>query len=217
MRFHLTASQKEYFLKNQLVELEAMVGVDLAEAASQAIDSQLSDLGQKESYQAYLEGRDLWRKNPVVKKLSTLRSFAQVMAQLTNQKRLCLAYDQLLRTGCTSQRQLPFEEGRIVSLGSMQAVVGALIVRLSKGSDPTTPYWLPHECGSVMALSPQIVLRLVDLYQPLSVNYLLIAYVGPRAVYIHNPKDPHTHTLKALGYGFGDCLKEETHPTLVRA
>lgn len=43
---------------------------------------------------------------------------------------------------------------------------------------------------------------------------LFISYTEPKTLYIYNPEDPHTHFLKTLGYSFGDCLKESTHPLL---
>lgn len=36
------------------------------------------------------------------------------------------------------------------------------------------------------------------------------------ALYIHNPKDPHTHDLKYQGYVFGDRLKIEDFPFVYR-
>jgi hypothetical protein len=42
----------------------------------------------------------------------------------------------------------------------------------------------------------------------------MIVYCTDKTVYVLEKRDPHTHALKKLGYGFGDRLEEKTHPII---
>ncbi|QLH36192.1 MAG: hypothetical protein HWD61_08680 [Parachlamydiaceae bacterium] len=45
---------------------------------------------------------------------------------------------------------------------------------------------------------------------------MLLAFADFRTVYILNENDPHTHTLKHLGYVFGDKLSDKLNPIVYR-
>jgi hypothetical protein len=47
-------------------------------------------------------------------------------------------------------------------------------------------------------------------------RYLLIVFANRRAQYVLNANDPHAHALKHKGYVFGDRLREELHPIVIR-
>lgn len=221
MRIHLTADQHAFFRKNRFLELEDVVPLEVAQAASDAIDHQLGaqSLGRISPTRAYQQGRDLWRRDEAVKRVSCFRPLAELCSELSGVRTIRIAYDQLLRTGANDQEAVPLVNTDLNSISSIQQIDGAVVVRLSPGGDDILGEemsWLPRRCGSVVAVDPKIVLRFVDLYRAPCVNYLLVTYAGPRAIYVLNPKDSHTHSLKPLGYVFGDRLREETHPTLVR-
>jgi hypothetical protein len=44
----------------------------------------------------------------------------------------------------------------------------------------------------------------------------MVAYAASTAVYINNPKDIDGTSLKKLGYGYGDHLRGETHPLMIK-
>ena len=43
---------------------------------------------------------------------------------------------------------------------------------------------------------------------------LMIVYVEEKGIYAYQETDLHTHAFKKLGYGFGDRLRNATHPIL---
>lgn len=45
-------------------------------------------------------------------------------------------------------------------------------------------------------------------------NSFVIVYCEPKTQYLYEPKDPHTHLLKKLGYTFGELLRNDTHPLI---
>lgn len=115
------------------------------------------------------------------------RPLAEVAAELTGIHPLRLGWTKLVTAG----------ELNIKEMGSIQGVVAGMIVK------PT---------GNAIFFSAEHVFSLEEEEQ----SFLLIAYAGPRAVYVFNKRDPDTHALKKKGYGFGDRLREAAHPTLTR-
>ena len=70
---------------------------------------------------------------------------------------------------------------------------------------------MPVNPGHILFFRPDLILDWPHVDEAV---YLAI-YALPSAVYVHNPKDPFTNALKALGYHFGDTLKNEHHPMLI--
>ncbi len=116
------------------------------------------------------------------------RPLAEVAAELTGIHPLRLGWVKRVSTG----------ELNLKEMGSVQGIVAGAIIK------PT---------GGAIFFSAEHTFSLAEEGDR---DYLLIAYAGPRAVYVFNEHDPDTHALKKKGFGFGDRLREETHPTLTR-
>ncbi len=222
MRFSLLAEHHDFFKVHDYVEFEGLISLDEAEAVSAAIDQHLAprEFEPLTPDEAYLAGRDLWRKDAVINKIATRRRFAEIGAELMHKRPLCLAFSQVLRAGPDKGGHVPTEKLSLQKRSSIQGLVCGLVLCLSGEGEPPTQkdgcQILPHKMGNGIFFHAKAPISFADLYGSLPVNYLLLAYAEERAVYLMNDRDPHAHHLKELGYGSGDRLKHKTHPILVR-
>lgn len=131
--------------------------------------------------------RDPSRTHVELKKIAHHKKLAALASDLFGKKTLHYGFDQIV---------LKLPEGTLASQFSLQGLVGGALVM---------------ENGSVMFFSDVAELATLPLKHGLLIGY------AQRPVYIHNKQDPHNNSLKALGYNFGDALKESTHPVLIRS
>jgi hypothetical protein len=146
----------------------------------------------KETLKKSATKRDLWRQNPEIQKIILKRCFAEIAKELFKQPLIRIAFDQY---------QESFSPLSLTQMSCVRPIIGAIAVPIQENSSgkaiyfsPTTPFTLPF-CN-----------------EPL----LIIAYTGSKAQYILTESDPHTHTLKKIGYTFGDHIKSETHPIIIK-
>ncbi len=138
--------------------------------------------------------RDLSHVSQPVKAVTHMTRLAKLASELTRVDHLRFGFDQLL---CPP-----------ITLANVQeeVCISGLICLLFLPVDN-------EEGHGIFALpSAQIAELPLDLEK----KYFLIAWAEERAQYILQPKDPHTHELKKHGYVFGDRLKTQWHPTLIR-
>ena len=74
----------------------------------------------------------------------------------------------------------------------------------------------PKIAGNCTFVSSEMVIPFQELQERTGQRFLLITYTEKTALYTLDPKDPHTHNLKQLGYVFGDRLADAYHPILFR-
>lgn len=132
------------------------------------------------------EGRDISRLLPAAKKLSYNKDLASVAADLFGKKTLRFAFD---------QKGLNFLKNTVRENFSIQGLVGGVLLTPS---------------GSALFFDAELPVENLPERSGFMIGYSL------SPLYIHNPLDPYNASLKALGYNFGDLLRESTHPTLVR-
>lgn len=176
MRFALRSAHIDTFREEGQVSIEELVERDVCEKAAGVI------VGGEAR-------RDLWRHHPEVKAISCKRNLAHVAGELGGRFPVQIAYDQWIDG----------ERGTPETLGSVQGLIGALLLTLSGA-----------EAGNGIYLAPN-----APLPSELLGVTLLVAYAH-KPVYVQNENDPHNHELKNEGYGFGDRLSIETHPILAR-
>lgn len=127
--------------------------------------------------------RDLWRKSPYLQRV-ILRIVAPLILQLTGKRGL--------RIGCDQWFAEAPAEGRIQDLFSFQ------------GLAPIALLYPPEQQ--------------LEVFQPSSLtSHILpasyaIVYVGEKAQFIDNPRDPGAPSLKKMGYAYGDFLRGDAHP-----
>jgi len=117
------------------------------------------------------------------------RAYARVMAELSHEKRVRLGGFEMVTT-------LP--ERSLDESKSLQGMVGGVAICLEGETSGSAHFFSATKSFAENEES----------------LYLVIAYAKLDAVYVYNADDPETHALKKQGYGFGDRLRDETHPVL---
>jgi hypothetical protein len=199
MRFSLTAQQTAFFTKNGYLEL---AGLPFDPAALFAAAQ-----GAAEPF-----GRDLWRKSDVLRQM-LCKKLGPALTHLTARP-LRLACDQWvpslkLDKPAPVKDLLCIQGLELCALFTEKSVEPPHRRAAALGIPPFV-----SDAGSVLFVKPNIVIDWPLLIKA-PVNLYLAAYAAARmGVYVHNPKDPATHSLKAFSYEFGDCLKDPFHPLL---
>lgn len=165
MRLATSFTHREFFFKNGCIEFESLISL---EECSLLLSKPL--------------GRDLWRKDSLIKKISTRRQFGEIATVLSCKKMIRIAFDQRINK--------PFN----LQASCLEPVI-ALQIPLSG-----------EKVGSGIFLSPTTPLLENDSF--------LIVYCESTTVYQLNSEDPYTHSLKRLGYVFGDRVRNDTHPLI---
>ena len=172
MRIATNLEHRDFFSKNHFIEFEKLIS---AEDCAFLL--------------AKTPERDLWRKNPQIKKITLSSKFAEIAASLAKKNSLRLAYDERL----PAHFQAPHPLGETTCLKHLSI---SLLLILSGEKAGNGIFFLP------------------DVYVPSADDAFLITYCEPRTMYLLDKSDPHVHDLKKLGYVFGDLLRSETHPIL---
>lgn len=225
MRFSLTADQKHFFSQEKHIEFEDLLSESEAEELRIHADRlvakrmNLPSIEHTPPSDIFLAGRDLWREDPFIKKSLFRQEFAELASLLFGQKLVRLAYDQYVRTAELTGSS-PYPSCTSLDQAScLQKVSGALILGLTDPApgpkDRFSP--LPKKKASALFVSGSKLLTFGPLFETPNQALLILAYCDDKTLYIHQPKDPHTHALKKEGYVFGDRLESRTHPILFRS
>ncbi|MDN3506930.1 MAG: hypothetical protein P0S96_06845 [Simkaniaceae bacterium] len=194
MRYTITSQQFDFLRREQHIEFEGFYSPE--EIAT--LKSQLDEARNKNA-----TGRDLERGNEPLYKALKFSRLGQAVAALFNKKKLKVAF---------TQYYPPYQTiDALEDLSSVTELVGGALINLSSEPMPDFPY-LPMEQGDVGFYKQEFPIDFSQLELPV----LLIAFATEKARYKLQEKDPHTHLLKKLGYGFGDTLAEETHPLIIK-
>jgi len=168
-------------------------------------------------------GRDLWRKNPLLKELILSKKMARAALQLSGKAKLQLACDHWF---CPDF----FKAGKkikIKDLFSVQGITCVFLLQLQPGCreiPAKTPqlglFPFPQgaepssNCqGSALIVNGDLLMSWPDLST--EIGLYAVAYSLVPAIYVQNNNDPAAHFLKQFGYGYGDPLKNETHPIII--
>ena len=74
----------------------------------------------------------------------------------------------------------------------------------------------PTTSGSVIFFQPHSAINWKQLLTSSDRKFYMITYTQHSAYYQLEPQDPHTHTLKRLGYILNDKLNDKLHPIVYR-
>ena len=194
MRYTITSQQFDYLRRERHIEFEAFFSREEAETLKILLDTARANNAT---------GRDLERGNfPLIKALKISR-LAQAASALFHQKQMKIAF---------TQYYPPYKSiDALEDLTSVSETLGCALLNLSLDPLPDFAY-LPIEMGDVGFYENEFPIDFTDLERPV----LLIAFATKKARYKLQEKDPHTHLLKKIGYGFGDILAEETHPLILK-
>lgn len=197
MKQILTTQQEAYFTKHGYIELEGLA-LDL-----DALRALFPD--------KYELGRDLWRTRPALEAL-LLRKIGPFAVALSGKTQLRLAFDQWLPGNFHFDKMAPCKD-----LFSVQGLAVCCLLSFAEVPLPRAANLgilpLPSHKGHLLFFKPTLLLDWPKLARTGAELYLS-AYALPASVYVQNPKDPCTNSLKPLGYGFGDRLNNQSHPII---
>ncbi len=227
MKFTIVAEQKTFLSRKGYLELEPLFSEEELTAASVATDAALKkEIKNPKEYfvdkrpdELFLLGRDLWRKEAAIEKLALNKPLARIAGALFDEKTVRIGYTQAFRTQKTTGKSPLKTPTTLQKVSCIQGVVCGLVIRLTDGpvakaADFFSPY--PEKKGDMTFFTPDLPITFDPFFQIQDQSLLLIVYCLPSSVYILEMDDPHTHQLKKEGYVFGDRLKNETHPLIVR-
>lgn len=215
MKFSLAREHLHFFNQHGYVEFEGIISTQKLQQVLHGIRKENFDSTQ----QHYEKHHDLWRRYPEIRKNLFHRDPTSIVATLSLTKPLRIGCDQLIPKGFHHEKPLTLKD-----MTSIQGVVGGYLLCLQDCPDevvtqPVTeeeapPVMAPFstQAGNMVFVAPDIAID----FTLMPCDHLLVIFVGPKAVYRHNPHDPHTHEFKKLGYVFGDRLQEKELPTVLR-
>ncbi|KAF3362834.1 hypothetical protein PHSC3_000576 [Chlamydiales bacterium STE3] len=228
MKFSLEYLQRDFYRKNKALELEGLLPSQRLAQLQEGIQDISLDLLPKNqsafSQKSYFsKARDLWRGNAKVKKIVTSHNLVELAYQLTSEKPIRLAFDQLLPALETSKDPTDYpsfyKKETVQKLSAIQELLSLLIICVEgEGRAPdfaaSDPF--PSTPGNGVYLSPEYEIDFQKLYSRKNQTFLLIGYAKKISQYFRIEEDPQVHELKKLGYVFGDKLNDSVHPILLR-
>lgn len=208
MKYILSSDQLHFFEKQGYVLLEELFTPPKVEKLLVSYERH-KDL-------ASFEVRNLALVDATMCKDLFSQSIGQLASLLSQKKKLRYAGDWVWQG-----RRFPWKEERnstsLASNMSVQPLAIACIVALTDGDETAQGSYdisLPVKKGD--ALFFRVDRPFCWEKSALNQKFLLLMYSDDAAVYVYNDHDPQVHALKKFGYGFGDRLKETTHPLIVR-
>jgi hypothetical protein len=240
MKFATAKEHRDFFQKHGWIEFDGFISDEQLALANQAIDQVLAErlkissdrLGLLSSEKFFLEGRDLWRSNQTLRKLAVQPRFVEISSDLIEKKPLRLGYDQLLPGYIKSEFLAPAQQvyshfleqtANLEDVSCLKGVVCGLILALG-GKQERVPEKIssdginifPSQPGRVIFFKPNLLVNWNDLYNHAGQRFYMIVYTQAFAYYQLQPKDPHTHSLKRIGYVFNDKLNDKLNPIVYR-
>jgi hypothetical protein len=232
MKLVTDKSHRDYYYKHASIEFDALFPPQQVTEINQAIEAILCNrmslrkgqLALQNRNNLYLNGHDLWREDESLKKLFLHRRLAEIAGELNEIHSLRMGSDQLLlgekkaldlSTENVYEQYLK-QEGSLQERSCFRPVAAGLLVCLEPIVSEIDYPLFSKIVGSGVFFKPDLPLDLSPLVDMQSGRYILISYVDPRTVYVLNENEPHTHTLKHLGYVFGDRLSDRLNPLIFR-
>jgi len=205
MEFVISSDQNYFFEKNGYIEFEGIFKPQEILRLKNSLDTTLKARLKDKPNDWYAKTRDLWRDSPEIARTLLNGNLGKVSSELIHQRPLRLACDQWIFGG----KELPFQNSLAKSFPFQGIEIGALIALNTIEESPSPLF--PKKAGNVLFLN-----RYVQLDGISPADYLLVVIANAKAVYALQQNDPGTHTLKQIGYNFGDKLNDNDHPYLIR-
>ncbi|MBI5272500.1 MAG: hypothetical protein HY861_00775 [Chlamydiia bacterium] len=215
MHSPITSQQAAFFTQNGYIELTGIPfqSENLFASGRKALASRTpSPQSGPSPAQLYAFGRDLWRDDDALRTL-LIRKLAPAASGLVSKS---------MRLACDQWMPAHFPWDKAYSLKDLFCIQGLVLGALFCASPapsalPPSPLGIlpfPTTPAGVLFVKPHILLNWPLLTKLPPMDIYLGLYALTNAVYVHNPKDPSTHSLKQLGYQFGDVLQNRHHPLI---
>jgi hypothetical protein len=237
MKFATAKEHKDFFRKHEMIEFADFLTSNQLLQFNQAIHQALSirlpiPFDRMESLSAeqlFIQGRDLWRAHKELHKWVVQTRWAEIAAELTEMRPLRLGYDQLLPSSSVAivkkeQIYANFiqQTPSLAEISCIEGLACGLVIALSSSSSTASPpissnlNIFPSQAGNAIFFQPHALIDLNPLREYLGQHFYLITYAHASARYQFEPRDPHTHLLKHLGYVVHHPLSDRLNPILVR-
>lgn len=221
MRFALTTDHREFFNQMHFIELENVLSQEhvgiLKQNAKKTFASRLQSLpktAQCMPLNRLQAAYDLWRENPLIKKIVHKTAFASLAAELLDLRAVRFGFDQWIDTTENMQGSL----NQCLSLqdhSALSPLAGGLLLPLTNLQQPLS-FPLPMRTGNALFITASFSIPWHELFATPSLQFLLIAFAQKTVFFRAGTPDPHARFLKKLGYVFNDKLKDSLHPILLR-
>ncbi len=227
MKFAVHFQHRDYFNKQGFIEFQDLLSPaqldplnhSIQEVLAQRMNIPVIGLSEAQPQLLFLQGYDLWRSNPTIRKTVASPKLAEIASELTQQQPLRLGFDEYFPSPLNYLELL--KQGDLNGLSCIQGIVCGLMLCL-KGPAVESPTTAAASSifsripGHAVFFHPTSPIDLQELGSNSEYAYLLITYVKSNAVYTFQPNDPHTHALKQWGYSFGDKLSDKLNPILTK-
>jgi hypothetical protein len=223
MRFALTSDHREFFNKNNYIELEGIIPSDQIASLKKSVDETLATrlrlpvakVADRPPLNLFQAGYDLWRDSEAIKKIVQKNAFASLASELFQILPIRCAFDQYIFTAKGSPA--PFSQPFTLQDAScLSPLAGALILPLEDLIEPLSFFPLPLNIGSGLYISPSLSLPWPQLFSTPGLRLFMIGFAREKTSFRADTRDPHAVNLKKLGYAFNDHLKNSLHPILLR-
>lgn len=203
MRYTIHTQHCDFFKEHHSVEFEGVLSPSELQSLNESIDEALAlsmevrkdELRKHNSKSFFASGRDLWRVSPAIKKLEVGLKLARIAFDLTQVRPLRLAFDQYIPKTEYLNAEIPFIQGCCI-----QGLVCGVLLQLEG-----------EKAGNAIYFGPEFVPVLPEGYGG---KMMMVGYAHEISLYIHQDKDPNLHSLRKLGYNFGDRLNDKLHPVI---
>ncbi len=225
MKIELAAEDLSYFDKNGRIEFHDLISeldlIRMRQVIHQELHRRKVERYPNQNNPFSECGRDLALSSPELQSILYRKKIAEAAALLIHKRPLRWAFDQIMSTPVFLEKL----EQESFDLAKSLSITGFLIgcaISFSKNREEKM-------VASVLFFKPSSIIHKEENIQEVTSFFTpsqvenddenmthVFGYTGAKPLYIFNPLDPHTHALKKYGYGFGDQIKEKTHPVLFR-
>jgi hypothetical protein len=198
MRLSLSDSFKNFYVKNNLLELEKLLS-----------EEEIATLLKSPQ-----KGENPWKQAPETRKALIKSGIGEVVSFLTKKRQIRLGYTLPL---FSSTLPLFPKSYRLKDISSVDPVLGGALLCLESSNTSlaeSLPDFTKQTPGSVIFFGSDYPIPFADIAAQKNFKGLLVCFTPQKARYKFEPLDPYTHLLKKSGYVFGDVLGEEETPYL---
>lgn len=225
MKYTILGEHQKFFLNNHYVEFQQLLNPQQIEELKKScfqslalrLGIQQARLSERNFENTFNAGHDFFRQDMSIRKIVTKKNFAEIAFELSSERPLRLAYDQLFYSGkAPNQMNSGILQGQqnLKEISGLQGTTHGLMLCLDPGTNqvPQAPFSL--EPGSGIYFSEKLPLHLDIFYQNSNMIYLLIVFCSAKSIVMQNQFFPFAY--KQHGYATGDLLRDDLNPIVFR-
>lgn len=245
MKIAIAKEHRDFFRKNGWIEFEnifsalqlSQLNTNLDSALAERLEISVIKLSNALPETLFLQGHDLWRSNEQLRQFVSHVRLTEVVSELIEFKPLRLGYDQILTATNGSllsknSHYSNFLKNEIIlqDICSIKGLVAGVLICLNDSVEVHKKEELeedediisekvnifPSCTGNITILNPETPLDFSNIIGNSKQRFYLITYAQSSSYYLHEPRDPHLHSLKKYGYSFHEKLTDKLNPIVYR-